>query len=197
MRMLLLASVLLLAAPVFAQTDYCATFGPGSPSCPYQWVGATATLYDGSGNGLGFVGMTSQCRAEYGPGARMCTSQEVLDSDTLNLNGIPSSGCWVRPSWRSISTASFSSLALDESGVSGEVAPGSGDNDTFTCRGWTNDFRNGLSLLPTGGFQRQLCSVARSVACCAPTPIPSPTSSLSIPIGAGALVGLASMRGGA
>ena len=48
-----------------------------------QWIHVAAT-YDGSGNGLGFVGMTTKCRADFGPGARMCTSSEIMDSDTLN-----------------------------------------------------------------------------------------------------------------
>ena len=83
----------------------------GSAACQYQWVGVTTVAYDGSGNGLGFTGMTSQCRADFGPGARMCKSEEVTDSDTLNFNAIPAVGrmeslrdgsavpagsCWIR-----------------------------------------------------------------------------------------------------
>jgi hypothetical protein len=61
----------------------------GSPACPYQWAGVTSVAFDGSGNGLGFVGMTTQCRADFGPAARMCKSEEIMDSDTLNFNAIP------------------------------------------------------------------------------------------------------------
>ena len=81
---LLFALALVYASNAFAQTD------------PYQWVGATTVAFTGDGNGLGFVGMTSQCRAEFGAGARMCTSEEVMNSDTLNLNAIPEEGSWLR-----------------------------------------------------------------------------------------------------
>jgi hypothetical protein len=99
---------------------------------PHQWVGTTSVSFTGDGNGLGFVGMTAQCRADFGPGARMCKSDEVLDSDTLNPNAIPSGGCWLRPSW-SPHTASenFGGTVrgLDESGISGDPSHG------LTCRG--------------------------------------------------------------
>ena len=67
---------------------------------PYQWVGFTTTTFDGSGNGFGVTSMTTQCRADFGPGARMCKSSEYMDSDTLNPSGIPEDGAWLRPSWR-------------------------------------------------------------------------------------------------
>ena len=162
-------------------------------SAPYQWVGATSVTYDGSGNGLGFVGMTSQCRADFGPGARMCRSREIMDSDTLNLNSIPTQGCWVRTEWNPFAAGRPSSnfvLGLDESGQSDSPA-------NMTCSSWASTGGTGLSLQPAGSLLMGGCSTPRSIACCAPTPVPSPTSLITIPIGVGTLAGLSMLKGGA
>ena len=169
--------------------------GIASAADPYQWVGATSIAVTGDGNGLGYVGMTTQCRADFGPGARMCKSEEVMDSDTLNPNAIPAAGCWIRPSWRLGDVGS----ALDESGATGSPL-------TMTCKRWTsaNPMLYGLVLFPNGGFSSDAdpdgptkCSISRPVACCKPTPVPAPSASLSIPIGAGALVWLSMLKGSA
>lgn len=182
---LLLLAVLFLPGSAFA-TD------------PYQWVGVTSVAFTGDGNGLGFVGMTTQCRADFGPGARMCRSEEVLDSDTLNPNAIPAQGCWLRPSWRPFSglASANSDRAFDESGLAGIVGPATG-LDQMTCLSWAvaDGAYRGLTLYAAGNFGAQSCSVARPAACCRPTPVPSPTSSLSIPIGAAGLLGLSMLRG--
>jgi hypothetical protein len=203
MRLLLKRTVLLAALAAViplsagAQDACTADFGThvGSPACPYQWVGATTVLYDGSGNGLGFIGMTSECRGEFGAGARMCTSQEIMDSDTNNLNAIPAVGCWVRPSWR---PNGGSSSTLDESGLSFT-------SSSMTCNAWTraDSGQTGLLLGPEGsmrvydqgtGFEAQ-CDIPRSVACCKPTPVPAPSASLSLPIGTMGLLGLSMLKG--
>ena len=182
-----------LPLPAAAQDACTVDFGThvGSPACPYQWVGATTVLYDGSGNGLGFIGMTSQCRGEFGAGARMCTSQEILDSDTHNINAIPIDGCWVRPVFQFLMDGS--QTVLDASGLSGSAS-------SLQCGGWNTGSTGlpgplGLTLQPDGTFVRRLCTEARPVACCKPTPVPAPTSSLSLPIGAMGLVGLSMTRG--
>lgn len=189
-----IAVLLLMPAALFAQTtDPCTADGGihlGSPACPYQWVGNTSTLYDGSGNGLGFVGMTSQCRAEFGAGARMCRSSEILDSDTLNLNAIPEVGCWVRPTFRPTGRSG----EVDESGRTGDA------ETVLSCVAWSTTGSNvrGLVLRADGSFSGSgttaSCDIPRSVACCAPTPVPAPTSSL--PLGVGGLAALAVLRGG-
>jgi hypothetical protein len=152
---------------------------------PFQWVGATSVAFTGDGNGLGFVGMTTQCRADYGPGARMCKSEEILESDTLDFNAIPAEGCWIRPTF-----VPGGSSAADMTGL---TDPPEG----LTCQGWTNVAESGVSLRPNGGFQETSCTLVAPVACCAPTPIPEPQASLSLPIGAVGLAGLSMMRGGA
>ena len=104
MRLLLILSAALM---ILAATAHHA-----QAADPYQWVGYTTTAFDGSGNGFGFTLMTSACRADFGPGARMCKSSEYMDSDTLNPSGIPVDGAWLRPSWRGFAGAT-SRLALD------------------------------------------------------------------------------------
>jgi len=194
-RALLLALLTLFAATASAQFDpSCGT--TAATMCPYQWVGATSIAFDGSGNGLGFVGMTTQCRADFGPGARMCTSEEILQSDTLNLNDIPSQGCWLRPVFQPVASSS-SGLSLDATGTSSDE-PGIGQSEEdLACQSWstTETGREGLVLLEAGSFRIQSCEAPRPVACCKPTPIPTPTSSLGVPIGALGLVGLSMLRG--
>lgn len=178
-------------------TGSCAPELVGSPSCPYQWVGATSVAFIGNGNGLGFVGMTTQCRADFGAGARVCTSEEILGSDTLNPNAIPAQGCWLRPSWRGFKTGvNGHDTALDESGVVARVGPIS--QDQATCLSWQvgdNTFQ-GLTLLPAGNFFPQGCATARPVACCKPIAVGEPQASMMLPTGVGVLAMLSMVRGG-
>lgn len=194
MRLLVFALVLLASLSTKAQTvGSCAAADIGSPSCPYQWIGATSVAFKGDGNGLGFVGMTSQCRADYGAGARMCTSAEILASDTLNLNAIPSAGCWVRPSFQTDASSNY----LDGSG--------SIDNETMSCRGWSvKSIGRGLVLMPTGGLgpfadagdgaTGFTCDQSRPVACCKPIAVGEPQASMMLPAGIGVLAAFSALR---
>ena len=210
MRFLPLAALLFFIPLSAGAQDACtADFGThiGSPACPYQWVGATTVAYDGSGNGLGFVGMTSQCRADFGAGARLCTSQEILESDTLNFNAIPEDGCWVRSVYQPVTgddnTLASALLALDASGINSAGLSGRGG---MACVGWstTSGGERGLILAGTadpsvspGSFYTGVCAASRSVACCAPTPVPTPVPAptSSLPIGTLGLVALVSLKG--
>jgi len=174
--MIILAAALMILAASGAQAQ---------ATDPYQWVGFTTTTFDGSGNGFGFTSMTTQCRADFGPGARMCKSSEYMDSDTLNPSGIPADGAWLRPSWRGFSEG----RALDESGVARALPD-------LACEGWNNTAPEGLILTPNGSFGHESCATARPVTCCAPVPIPEPAASLSLPIGAMGLAGLSMLKGG-
>lgn len=178
-------TLLLIVAPMCAagQTD------------PYQWVGATSVAFNGGGDDgtaplpRGIIIMNAQCRADFGPGARMCSSLEILESTTINPNDIPVEGCWIRPTYQPVGPASSLNL-VDVSGVAG------GTSDPMTCGGWRGA-GSGLSLLQLGAIVKSPCSEFRPVACCKPTPIPAPTSSLGLPIGTLGLVGLSMMKGGA
>ena len=166
-RTILLAGLLLLVAGTAhaqkSQKSPCSD-GPGL-DCPYQWVGVTSVAFTGKGNATGFVGMTTQCRVDFGAGARMCKSEEVMDSTTLNFNAIPAEGCWIRPSWRPVSAGS--SYALDETGLTQLPT-------NMSCGSWNLAGEDGIILTPNGGFSLQSCTVSRPVACCKPTPIPAP-----------------------
>jgi hypothetical protein len=126
----------------------------------------------------------------------MCRSEEILDSDTLNLNAIPADGCWIRPSWRPTGGAN----SVDESGLYGDL-------NRMSCGGWgsttaggglilsgSNALPSNPGIVPIGTFRTADCSEARSVACCKPTPVPSPTSSLMLPIGVSGLAALSLIK---
>jgi hypothetical protein len=204
MRFLPLAALLFFIPLSAGAQDACtADFGThiGSPACPYQWVGATTVRFDGSGqfelNGgvrVGFVGMTSQCRAEFGPGARMCRSGDILSSDTLNLNGIPQNGCWIAPSL----VGGNYGYQLDATGgaVEGQFNTSGNTKTTLSCDGWRlggSPYR-GMSLLENGSFYASECATYRAVACCKPQPVPAPTSSLMLPIGVSGLAALSLIK---
>lgn len=157
---------------------------------PYQWVGTTTQTFNGNG---GFLSMTTACRADFGAGARMCSSVEILESDTLTPNV---DECWVRPIFQPIGNGLASTVVLDATGVYLDGESGGKQPQNFTCNGWTtNDSgRNGLVLKVSGGFQVKACGGNRPVACCAPIPVAEPSASLSIPTGVMGLVLLSSMR---
>ena len=201
MRFLTLAALLCFIPLSAGAQDACtADFGThiGSPACPYQWVGVTAARFNGGGGfepdgavRVGFIGMSSQCRAEFGPGARMCRSEDVLGSDTLNLNDIPDPvGCWVAPSL----VTAFDGYHVDATGSNLGNSLGGGSS----CGGWQNSgssiYQGGLYLNRSGGFGWGRCDSFRGVACCKPQPVPSPTSSLMLPIGVSGLAALSLIK---
>jgi len=109
------------------------------------------------------------CQEEFGPDARWCTSEEILN--TVNWP-VFESNAWVRPTFVPSNTAQ----AVDISGVS---APSAGD---FTCNGWKAEYPNGTALvLENRGGLRGLrrafslfeSSVAIGFTCCGP-PLPAP-----------------------
>ena len=51
----------------FALLILAATASRTQAADPYQWVSYTTQTFDGAGNGYGFDGMTTQCRAECRP----------------------------------------------------------------------------------------------------------------------------------
>lgn len=189
--MLLLLFALLVSSSASAQAiGSCAPSDVGSPSCPYQWAGVTSVAFTGDGNGLGLVGMTTQCRADFGPGARMCSSLEVLKSDSLNFGSIPATGCWIRPV-----IAHGAAKETDISGVAEDGGRG------ISCRGWqaASSGIDGLVLTSGGGLWAYTfnCAVARPVACCKPIAVGEPQASMMLPTGVGMLAMWSMMRGGA
>jgi hypothetical protein len=146
---------------------------------PYQWVGTTTQRFNGNG---GFLSMTTACRDDFGLGARMCSTVEILESIMLTPN---IDECWVRPIFQPIGNGLSSTVVLDATGVYLDGVSGGEQPKDFTCNGWTtnNSSRNGLVLKVSGGFQVKGCGGNRPVACCAPIPVAEPSASLSIPTG--------------
>jgi hypothetical protein len=158
---------------------------------PFQWVGVTTTNFDGDD---GFLSMTTACRTDFGSAARMCSSVEILESNTL----IPDiRECWVRAVFQPVATGTLPAATLDSSGVFLDGLSRSTGPENFTCNGWSTNSSNvnALVLKPSGGFQVRGCGGNRPVACCAPVPVPEPAASLSIPVGAMGLMLLSSLRG--
>ena len=153
---------------------------------PWQIVGHTTTTHQG---GEGVRTFTLACQADFGPAARMCTSQEVIDTivwPTLTLQS------WVRPSFQPVASGTTGPEALDASGVS--ISP-----FYMSCSGWDSvgSGRTGLMVNPSGGFKAydfatNLCADPNPVACC--RRVPEPTASLMLPVGGLACLGLAKAR---
>lgn len=158
---------------------------------PFQWIGVTAAKFKGD---AGFLNLTAACRDEFGASARMCSSVEILESNTL----IPDIGeCWVRAVFQPIATGSPGVATMDASGVYLDGLSASTSPENFTCDGWSSDSSNASALVlkPSGGFAVRGCGTNRPVSCCAPVPVPEPSASLSIPAGAIGLMLLSSLRG--
>jgi hypothetical protein len=157
---------------------------------PIQWVGVTTAKFDGND---GFLSMTAACRTNFGLAARMCSTVEILESNTL----VPDIGeCWVRPIFQPVATGTLPTATLDASGVFLDgLSIGMGP-ENFTCNGWSTNSSsvNALTMKPSGGFEIKPCAGNRAVACCAPVAVPEPAASLSIPVGAMGLVLLSSLR---
>jgi hypothetical protein len=191
LRFFAFAVVLLSAASAHAQAlGSCTPELIGSPSCPYQWVGFTSVsyVYDSSNpETFGFAMLTAQCRADFGPGTRMCTSEEVLSSDTLNPAAIPSSGAWLRPTW-------VGGTPTDESGRTSNQG-----FEALSCGGWFGN-NTGLTLLPGGKFGTAGCSITNGTplpaTCCKPIAVGEPQASMMLPAGIGALAVISAFRVG-
>jgi hypothetical protein len=137
--------------------------GGGDGAAAMQFVGITTAVFQGHEGPLGY---SSACAAEYGPGYRFCTSEEVL-----NTPDVPATGSgWVRPTFVSYAA---DGLALEISGIVGEPFHG------LTCGAWTsNVFDNalqksrGLAISLLSGGQKYLhdlpCDWTRGAACCGP-----------------------------
>jgi hypothetical protein len=131
-----------------------------TPLARYQFVGFSTSTFDG---GQGVRTYTEACQADFSSSARMCTSEEVLN--TVQWPAVPDSARgWVRPSYQ---PTSFS--FLDASGV----GPQGRANGELTCGGWSFSASTlyGLAVSGDGRFVtpglNDSCDVARPIACCA------------------------------
>ena len=135
-----------------------ATSSSAQEPTEYQWAGATSSTTLGD---AGFLHLQWMCQAEYGPTARMCTSQEVLESTNLSTGSLPNTEAWTLPVY-----VPSSESALDMSGLGGDFE--------FTCDGWSSaGDAHGLTVTSEGRFRQSWCGLTRSVSCCTPKPAPT------------------------
>ena len=123
------------------------------PAPRFQLVGFTEATYLGN---TGILGFTLACQAEFAE-SRFCTSEEVINTTDVPVGLIGSA--WVRPKFKPTGSTSN----VDESGARGGILQ-------MSCAGWTNEFREGLTVSDVGGFIEGQCTTPRPVACCALVP---------------------------
>ncbi len=148
----------------------------------FQLVGFSSSTLNGN---AGVFAMTKACQEDF-PESRMCTSEEVMN--TVTIPSITAQNAWVRPAIRSIGTGGVAVLA-DASGRDSGIQAGSDPSD-LTCRGWTDNGFQGLTVTTSGGFVPQVCTARRPVACCALIRVPEPPSAA---LHGGAMAALASL----
>jgi hypothetical protein len=137
----------------------------------------------GDGEQLSFVGFTSReyvgewgalylserCRSDYGPGARMCNTGDIL-RDPFPVTGTPYTWGWIQPIL--IPTGDPLNPMVDISGArswtnTGFSAP------HLSCFGWSRSRTQagpayGLAITGIGKMTQWMCDDPISVACCAP-----------------------------
>jgi hypothetical protein len=153
---------------------------------PWQLVGHTTTTHLGD---AGLKAFNLACQADFGAAAKMCTSQEVIETI---VQPTLSSEAWVRPVIIAVSDHSF---ATDFSGVATSLI-------NLNCWRWqvTNSGYSGLIVTTDGNVSffisnsvvLPVCDTPRPVACC--RRVPEPTASLMLPVGGLACLGLAKAR---
>ncbi|MGH6933286.1 MAG: hypothetical protein ACREEE_12735 [Dongiaceae bacterium] len=141
-----------------AVAGFCLFFSVATSAQDLPYVGnsdGTLGLAKGS---VGVAALSDLCVDEFGPGARICTSQEVL----LNTSTLPVDGNtdlqWVLPTFVSGAFKIF-----DVSGVEGQP-------NTLSCLGWRSNSSQGLTVSDEGKFEKKGCGTARQVACCLAAP---------------------------
>lgn len=155
-------------------------------------VGTTTTIHLGD---AGVRTMSTACAAEL-PSSRMCTSDEVLNSQDI-FPFSSTDAAWVRPSFQPVGAAVTSSASflkiievIDASGMSSSQTGSASAGSTFmTCLGWScaSAPYSGLVVTPAGAFVTNACNVPRPVACCALIQVPEPSQNSGLAMGIAAL----------
>jgi hypothetical protein len=129
---------------------------PAMGRAEHQFEGFSRSISTG---GSGVLELNLECRADFGPTARMCDSLEVMR--TTNGSGGLSGSAWVRPVFQ----PTGSTGAIDASGLF--VTKGS---QALSCNGWkdTTGTFTGLSVDGRGRFSTSSCTSGKHVACCTP-----------------------------
>ena len=131
---------------------------PAAACSSFQFVGFSSGLLMGSGP-IGVFSAADLCKADFGPRARFCSSEEVLN--TVSPPAVSGGPAWVRP----VLMPYWDATTADASGVT--ASP-----EKLTCEGWllSTSSSRGLTVTSSGVFIRESCSASRPVACCALVP---------------------------
>lgn len=122
----------------------------GSAGDVYRFVGyATTTPRLGT---EGFVALHTSCQEDFGPLARMSTTEELWLSPNA---AYPGEAAWIHM------VGNRTGGGLGTRDFSGAIIGG-------TCMGWTGTNDPGPAIGPTGEMSALPCDVARPVTCAAP-----------------------------
>lgn len=151
-------------------------------ACRYRFVGYSSGFTSGAAGGYPWI---NKFCSEYGPEARICTTEEWRSSS--NLSAPPPNPSGVRAAWISPGRVQFIPNMPESSGCSSSYAlfdPGSGRIQcreySFDCYEWFGDLEGtnpttGLVVSAHWhycghciGFSSLVCSNEFSVTCCAP-----------------------------
>lgn len=168
---LAIISTFVLTTPSMADDD------DGAPPAPV--VNVTVNVSTGASEfagfsigtitgGEGIVAMDAVCQLEFGPEARLCTSEEYFTSATA---AEPVSRAWLHPTVVGNTATGLSNRQLlDFSGL-GATRFGSNNFPSLSCNGWQSLSNSALALEGLAGGKPVLASCAdtNTVTCCAPT----------------------------
>ena len=162
-KMLGIVAALVLAASAHAQT-----------TDPYQLVGFTTSTSTGD---AGVLNLTLSCQTDFGPPARMCTSVEILETVVVptGLTG----DAWVRPVYQPHQWDPPGPGVINTLDASGTHPSGfGGDADNLSCISTPPGVvGRGLTVSAQGQFVTSFaCTTPLPVACCAPIPLPEPST---------------------
>ena len=149
--------------------------GPaGDSAAAMQFVGFSSSSTTGA---VGVLMFTYFCQEKFGPGYRMCTTEEVMNTVVLPPWEAAGTG-WVRPTFvPSVGGDPPQVGGLDVSGLASNIPR------NMSCDSWTSNtsvtganFGLTVSYTPPvalGRISSTICTADRSVACCGP-PLPTP-----------------------
>ena len=146
-------AVLFLAAIVGLFTNqFYATAAPSpKPEPSFQLVGFTQSTHVGDD---GLLGFSAACQDEFGPGTRICRTDEVAETTALPVGIDPLARAHIRPDLMPTGLDSTTRIS------------------SLTCTGWTlsSSSHTGFAVTGRGAFLNVACNTPMSVACCGLVP---------------------------
>lgn len=121
------------------------------------YLGVTSVSFDGS---AGLADLYAACQSDFGAGAKVCNTQQLLESPNIAGQSPGSVGAWVRPSvvgYDGVGVAAdYSSRIFSTTSVSSAAS----------CGGSTDIDSKGLIVDSKFFVRTERCDVARPAVCC-------------------------------